>query len=341
MTKTLVTGATGFIGGRLTTALLDRGDDVRALVRDPARASALDARGVELVQGDVEDTDSLARAVAGVDRVYHCAAIVSDWIAREEIQRINVEGTRRMLEACARANVGRLLYLSSLAVLGTRHHHGTDESAPYQETGDAYSDSKIDSEKLAQEFAARGDVETVIVRPGFVYGPGDRNFMPRLLEGLAGGQFAFVGDGSKLLNIVYIDDVAQAALLADENPDATGKAYNVTDGTRTSLREFVTFTAEYLGLPLPTRKIPPRVAWGLVYALEGLAKVRRAKEPPRLNRGRMKFLYYNQHYSIERARRELGFEPRFTYRDGLPPTLDWFRREGLLPEGVPAIAHAA
>jgi nucleoside-diphosphate-sugar epimerase len=341
MSRTLVTGATGFIGGRLTDALLGRGDGVRALVRDPARASTLRARGVELVQGDVEDADSLGRAVAGVDRVYHCAAIVSDWIAREEIQRINVAGTRRMLEACARANVGRLLYLSSLAVLGTKHHHGTDESAPFEETGDAYSDSKIDSERLAQEFAARGDVETVIVRPGFVYGPGDRQFMPRLLDGLARGQFAFVGDGSKLLNVVYIDDVAQAALLADENPDATGKAYNVTDGTRTSLREFVTFTAEYLGLPPPTRKLPPRVAWGLVYALEGLARVRRAKEAPRLNRGRMKFLYYNQHYSIERARRELGFEPRFTYREGLPPTLDWFRQQGLLPEGIPAVAHAA
>lgn len=327
---TLVTGATGFVGARLTTALLERGDRVRALVRDPARANALARRGVDVVKGDIREPDALRGAVQDAERVYHCAALVGDWLSPEEVRRVNVEGTHHLLSACAAAGVGRLVYLSSLAVLGIGHHHGTDESAPYRYTGDAYSDSKIDSEQIVRQFAERGGLPTVILRPGFVYGPGDRQFLPRLLDALANGQFVYVGDGSKLLNIVHVDDVAAAALLADK-VEAAGQAYNLTDGTKTSLRDFVTFIADVLRIPAPSRRIPVVAAWAACYVLEFLARLRRAQAPPRLNRARMKFLYYNQYYSIEKARRELGYAPRATYRDGLPPTLAWCRQARLLP----------
>ncbi len=317
---TLVTGATGFVGGHLANALLERGDHVRALVRDPERAATLRGRGAELIPGDVTDPGSLGPALAGVDRVFHCAALVGDWLNWEEVRRVNVLGTTRLLEACKAESVGRLVYLSSLAVLGMKHHHGTDEAAPYRETGDAYSDGKIESEKVVRGFAERG-VETVILRPGFVYGPGDRQFLPRLLEGLRTGQFVFVGDGSKLLNLIYIDDVVQAALLADTKAEAAGQTYNLTDGTRTSLHEFVRFICDSESIPFPSRRISPAVAKTLTYSLESLARARRAKEAPRLNRGRLKFLYYNQFFSIQKARRELGFDPKFTYREGLPLAL--------------------
>ena len=304
----------------MARALVERGDRVRALVRDPASARDLD--GAELAVGDVTDRASLSAATEGVDRVFHCAALVGDWLDRDDIRRVNVDGTANVLDACAAARVGRLVYLSSLAVLGTKHHHGTDESAPYAKTGDVYTDAKIETERLVRE---DGRLETVAVRPGFVYGPGDRQFLPRLLDALEARRFVFVGDGSKLLNIVYIDDLVRAVLLAADSRVAGGEAYNVTDGTETSLREFVTFICGESGFPQPSRRVRPRIAWSLTYALEALAKVRRAKEAPRLNRARMKFLYYNQLFSIEKARRELGYEPRFTYREGLPPTLDWFR----------------
>jgi nucleoside-diphosphate-sugar epimerase len=310
-------------------ALVARGDEVRALVRDPARAP--DLAGAELVVGDMTDRASLAAAAEGVDRVFHCAALVGDWLDRDEIRRVNVDGTANVLDACAGAGVSRLVYISSLAVLGTKHHHGTDESAPYAKTGDAYSDAKIETERLVR---GDGRVETVVLRPGFVYGPGDRQFLPRLLDSLEARRFVYVGDGSKLLNVVYIDDLVDAILLAADEPNAAGEAYNVTDGTETSLRDFVTFICEESGLPQPTRSLRPRVAWSLTYALEAIAKARRAKEAPLLNRARMKFLYYNQHFSIEKAKRELGYEPRFTYRERLPPTLDWFRGPRAAP-GAP------
>jgi nucleoside-diphosphate-sugar epimerase len=266
--------------------------------------------------------------------------LVADWLSRKEIQRVNVEGTRSLLSACAAAGAGRLIYLSSLAVYGARHHHGTDESAPYQYTGDTYSDSKIDSERLVRGFAERGEVETVILRPGFVYGPGDRQFFPRLLDSLARRQFLYVGDGSKLLNILYIDDLVQAALEADGRAAAVGQAYNLTDGTETSLRDFMTFIAEYLGMSAPSRSLPPAVAWAACHTLETVARLTRARQAPRLNRARMKFLYFNQHYSIEKARRELDFAPRFTDREGLPPTLDWFRSQQTEGSGQPAVGRS-
>jgi nucleoside-diphosphate-sugar epimerase len=324
VSRVLVTGATGFIGGAVARALAGRGDDVRALVRDPARLSA---DGAEPVRGDLADAGSLAVAAEDVDAVVHCAGVVSDWLPAEEIRRVNVEGTGRVLDACRTAGVRRLVHLSSLAVLGSRHHRGTDESAPYAPS-DAYGAAKIESERLV---LASGGVEAVVLRPGFVYGPGDNQFLPRLLDSLAQGRFAYVGDGSKLLNVVDVGDIAAAALLALDTPAAAGQAYNLTDGTQTSLRTFVEAVADEAGYQRPARSIPPPVAFLAAYVLEALARARRSREAPRLNRGRLKFLHYEQHFSIEKARRELGYAPATTYREGVPRAVAWFRDTGRLP----------
>jgi nucleoside-diphosphate-sugar epimerase len=330
-----VTGATGFIGGRLVDALVERGHKVRVLVRKPG-SPQLHQAGVELVQGDLGNPAGLEEAIKGAERVFHCAALVGDWLSHDDARRINVEGTRGVLAASAASGVERVVHLSSLSVYGLCHHRGTDESAPLRYSGDAYMDSKIDAERMVQVAADRDRLSTVIVRPGFVYGPGDRRFLPKLLDALGRRQFAYVGDGSKLLNLSYVDDVARAMILAGGVPSAVGQAYNLTDGTETSLREFVECLCGHLGLPAPTRQIPPPVGWAAVFAIEGLARARRAKEAPRLSRGRMRFLYYDQHYSGEKAQRELGYRPQFTYREGLPPTLAWYREHGLLPESVSA-----
>ena len=321
-TVSLVTGGSGFLGNRLARALVERGDRVRALVRDPVGAADLSTIGVELVQGDMTDEASLRRAVEGVDRVFHTAGLVGDWLDRRQAVEVNVEGTRRLLAAAVDAGVTRAVHVSSLSVLGTKHHHDTDEAGPYS-YGDAYTDTKIDSEQVALEFAVGGGIEVVVIRPGFVYGPGDNHFLIPLVERLRRGRFAFVGDGGKELNTVYVDDVVRVALLADETPRAAGQVYNVTDGRNTTIREFVTHVAELLGVPPPTRHVHPTVAKAAAAIMESAARAAGAKSPPPLNRSRLRFLYYNQSYSIEKARQELGYEPRFSYREGLPPALDW------------------
>jgi nucleoside-diphosphate-sugar epimerase len=333
-----VTGATGFIGGRLVDALLEAGHEVRALVRDPAAAPQLDRPGVEAVRGDLSDPASLPAAVGAAQLAFHCAGLVGDWLRPEEARRVNVEGTRAVLAASAAAGVERVVHLSSLSVYGLGQHRGTDEAAPLRYSGDAYMDSKIDAERMVRVYADRPGPEVVILRPGFIYGPGDRRFLPKLLAALISRQFVYVGDGSKLLNLSYVDDVATAMLLAASNPAAAGEAYNVTDGTETSLRAFVEELCRDLGIPAPTRRIPPAVGWAVAYASEALARARRAEEAPRLSRGRMRFLYYNQHYSGAKAQRELRYRPGFTCREGVPPTLAWYREHGLLP--APAAARS-
>jgi 2-alkyl-3-oxoalkanoate reductase len=331
-----LTGATGFIGGRLVDALVDEGHKVRVLVRRPAGSPLLQRDGVETVQGDLGDPAGLEDAVRGAERVFHCAGLVGDWLRQDEARRVNVEGTRALLAACAASGVERVVHLSSLSVYGLGQHRGTDESAPLRYSGDAYMDSKIDAERMVRVAADRDGLSTVIVRPGFIYGPGDLRFLPKLLDALGRRQFVYVGDGSKLLNLSYVDDVARAMLLVAAEPKAVGEAYNLTDGTETSLRDFVEGLCGHLGIPAPTKRIPPAVGWAAAYGVEALARARRAKEAPRLSRGRMRFLYYNQHYSGEKAERELGYRPQFTYREGIPPTLAWYREHGLLPESVAA-----
>jgi len=338
--RALVTGATGFVGRRIAEALVERGDEVRALVRDPARAGDLGVLGVELVQGDMADEASLRRAVEGIDRAFHSAALVGDWLDRKAAEQVNVEGTRALMDAAAAAGVTRVVHVSSMSVLGTKHHHGTDETAPYMR-GDPYTDTKIDSEKAALGANEAGKLEVAVIRPGFVYGPGDRQILVPVIERLIAGNFAFVGDGSKQMNTVYIDDVAQAALLADETPAAAGEAYNITDGQNTTIRDFANFIADDIGVPRPTRQVPVGVAKTASLVLETLWRALKAKNPPVLNRSRLRFLYYNQRYSIEKARRELGYDPKTTYREGLPAALAWFREIGVVPAAtaVPVAAR--
>jgi nucleoside-diphosphate-sugar epimerase len=155
--------------------------------------------------------------------------------------------------------------------------------------------------------------------------------LPKLLQALNEGRFMFVGDGSKQMNCVYVDDVVAATLLALDSPTASGRAYNITDGATPALRDFITFIAQSLDLPVPSKRVPPMLAVPGCYAAEYIGHLVGLKRAPLMNISRLRFLYYNQHYSIARARAELNYAPKFTYREGLPPTLDWFSSASAAP----------
>ena len=158
--------------------------------------------------------------------------------------------------------------------------------------------------------------------------------LPKLLAGLAEGKFMYIGDGSKQMNCVYVEDVAMAAVLAATTPGAAGQAYNITDGAQTTLREFISFITDRVGLPAPTRQVPPPIAVAGCYTAERVGRLLGLRQAPMMNISRLRFIYYNQYYSIEKARRELGYVPRVGYREGLTATLEWFREVGLLPAGL-------
>lgn len=317
--KTLfLTGATGLVGSHVAEEALRRGHHVKALVRASSDTTHLDALGVEKVAGDLEDTDALRRGVSGADWVINCAAKVGDWGPLEEFRRLNVAALRLLLDAASEAGVERFVHVSSLGVYEGRDHHGTDETVPTAAQAlDGYTRSKVEAEALALSYVKDRDLPLTVVRPGFIYGERDRTVLPKLLNSLRSGVFRYFGSGDQALNCIYVKNLVHAIFLAAESPAAVGEVFNVTDGRRVSKREFVGRVAELAGLKPPKAKIPLWLARFLANVMEGVAIRRGSTTPPLVNKARYKFLGLNLDFSVEKARRVLGYDPPFTTEEGL------------------------
>ena len=331
----LVTGATGLVGSHVAERLREDGVAVRCVLRDPGAGGFLRDLGCEIVAGDVTDPASLAAAAAGVSHAVHCAAKVGDWGPIANYRAVNVEGTRHLLDALA-AEWGpnpdpaarRLVHVSSLGVYEARDHHGTDESTPPSFTGiDGYTLTKAVSERLVLDRAAAG-LPAVAVRPGFVYGPRDRTVLPKLLDRLRSGGFAFLGDGEALLNNVHAGNVADAVAAALTAPDAVGKVYNLTDGRLVTRREFVGVICEAAGLETPTRTVPLPVARGLAKTLETAYRLLGRDHAPLLSSARVKFLGLNLDFSIDRAKADLGYRAERLFHEAMPEAVAWCLAHG-------------
>jgi 2-alkyl-3-oxoalkanoate reductase len=313
-----ITGATGLVGGHAAEEALKRGHRVRALVRPTSDTRWLDRWGVDRIVGDLEDPEALRAGAAGADWVFNCAAKVGDWGTLEEFRRLNVEALRLLLDAACEARIERLVHVSSLGVYEGRDHHGTDETVPPAANSlDAYTRSKTEAEALVLEYHRSRGVPAAIVRPGFIYGERDRTVLPKLLTNLRRGTFAFFGSGEQRLNCIYVKNLVHAIFLAAESPAAVGEVFNLTDGEPVTKKRFVGRVAELAGLDLPRRHIPLPVARALAQIVEAAAKLVRAKKPPLINKARYKFLGLNLDYSIEKARRVLGYQPPFTFEEGM------------------------
>jgi nucleoside-diphosphate-sugar epimerase len=312
--KILITGATGLVGSHAAEEAVKRGYSVRALVRASSDTHWLDQWGVSTVVGDLEDPAALRAGVAGADWVFNCAAKVGDWGTLEEFRRLNVDALRLLLEAAADARVERFVHISSLGVYEGRDHHGTDETVPPAANSlDAYTRSKTEAEGLALSYHRERTLPVAIIRPGFIYGQRDRTVLPKLLGNLRRGTFAYFGSGDQALNCIYVKNLVHGIFLAAESPAAAGEVFNLTDGERVTKRQFVSRVAELAGLNPPTRHIPLGLARVLANFVEGIAKLRGAKNTPLINKARFKFLGLNLDYSIEKARRILGYEPPYSF----------------------------
>ncbi len=335
--KTLfITGATGLVGSHAVEEALRRGFRVKALVRGSSDSRWLDERGVEKVAGDLEDAGALRRGVAGADWVFNCAAKVGDWGSLEEFRRLNVAALKLLLDAASDAKVSRFVHVSSLGVYEGRDHYGTDEATPpAAEALDGYTRSKVEAEALALGYVRDRGLPLSVVRPGFIYGERDRTVLPKLADSLRTGRFAYFGSGDQALNCIYVKNLVHAIFLAAEVPAAVGEVFNVTDGARVSKRQFVGRVAELAGLRAPRRKIPLWLARTLAVLLERRARRKGSTTPPLVNKARYKFLGLNLDYSIEKARRVLGYEPPFTTEQGLVAAMaDFMAPKAVKPEAV-------
>jgi nucleoside-diphosphate-sugar epimerase len=326
--KYLITGATGFVGGHIAEACTARGHGVRALARAGSDTSAIERAGVEIIRGDLTDPSAIQRAVDGVDIVVHCAAKVGDSGAVEEYRTVNVEALRSLLDACRSRPLKRFIHMSSLGVYEAKHHHGTDESEPLPRAHlDGYTQTKVEADHLAQEYQKKYSIPLVILRPGFVYGPRDRVVLPNLIKRMTKGKVHYLGGDRRALNTIYIGNLIEAVFLAAEKPEAVGQIYNLTDGEFVSKRRFFESVSDGMGLRRSRQILPRWLAAIVVRLLERQMRRAIAKgKKPLLTPAQFKFLLLNLDFSIEKAKKELGYRPRFTFEEGMRETLAWYRQ---------------
>lgn len=329
--RVLVTGATGFTGGHLAATLAAQGDEVRALVRPKSRArfeaSRLPSLGVSVVEGDLADATSLARAADGVSVVYHIAATYREAGQPDAAyRRVNVDGTCNVLRASRDAGVQRVVHCSTGGVHGHIANPPANEDAPFN-PGDVYQETKLEAEKAARTFGSGSFPEVVVVRPIGIYGPGDTRFL-RMFRGIARGRFPLLGSGQPLYHLTFIEDLIEGIRLGGTVPAAAGRTYILAGPRYTTLETLIGLVAKELRVEPPRWHWPVWPVWTAGLLCE-LVCVPLRIEPP-LYRRRVDFYTKSRAFDTTRARTELGFNPRVDLEEGIRRTADWYRAEGLL-----------
>jgi nucleoside-diphosphate-sugar epimerase len=317
MGAVFVTGGSGFVGGRLIERLRAAGREVRALARSDSSAQKVRALGAQPVTGELGDRAALRAGAEGCELAYHAAATLGDSGSREEFERGNVQGTENVLAACAEAGVRRLVHVSTEAVLfAGKPLVQVDETAPLQPDSAAlYSATKARAEQAV--LAANGEsLETVVVRPRFVWGKGDTTLLPRMAEMARSGRFAWIGGGRHLTSTTHIDNTVEGLVLAAER-GRPGEVYFVTDGEPVVFRDFVGELLATQGVAPPTRNVPLPLARVLMEAGEALSRALPGEHAPPLTR--FAFWVSSQECTIriEKAVGQLGYAPVRSIADGL------------------------
>ena len=325
----LVTGATGLVGSHFAEQARQRGFKVRALCRTGAAIESLTEWGVEIVDGDLANTESLKNACHGATVIVHCAAKVGDWGPTEDYRRINVDGTRSLLDAALESgSLKRWIQISSLGVYEGTDHYGTDESTPPNTVGiDGYTLTKVESEQLVTDYISSRQLPAVILRPGFIYGPRDRTVLPRLMEKLSTKKFAYLGATDKLMNNTFVGNLCEAVWLGIERDDQVGEIFNIRDPRAVSKKEFVETICKVAGYENPSKVVPLHVAKFLAGAMETIWKLLKKQSAPLVNSARIKFLGLNLDFSIQKATEQLGYSPSTDFSDAMKQTVEWFQTQ--------------
>ncbi len=322
-TNILVTGASGFLGGRIVEILCRNDCRVRALVRNTSNANRLRLLPVQLTVGELSDPPSLRKALEGCGAMIHCAGKVTDWGSRDEFYRANVQGTKNLMEACLASGVTRAVVLSSLTVLGIpRREEHFDESSSYDPNPRSYyPESKIAAEKIALASRAKG-LSVVIVRPAGIWGPGDPVFFPRLRALAERGWLCRVGGGGNKLGMSYVDNVAEGAMCAieAENP---GPVYHIVDQKSVTSATLMARIAEIAGWKMRSFGLPYWVLYGAASLLEAGYRLLRVSASPALTRYGLRLFACDGRYSCQKARSELGYTGRVNFDEGLRRLAGW------------------
>ncbi len=334
--KAGITGATGFIGGKLAEKLAEKGFSIRCLVRETSDTEKLRSLGVELVHGDLCNSSSLRTFPEGCDYVFHLASKVSDWGPRNDFLKQNVEATKTLLDSSSEAGVKRFVYMSSSTViwnasfLGTVNLKNIDETYPYPESHhNFYNETKALSEKLVREYSGHGGMETVILRPSNVWGAGDTVILPRITDACLKGLLVNMGFNKKIVSPCHVLNLVHASILSALSPAGAGNIYFVNDGAHIDNRRFVSDQLASIGIKWKQRiTVPYTLGYAVAFLLEKIFELRKSETPPVLTRFGVSALSKSRTYSIEKAKRDLGYEPVCSYEAGMAGLSEWISEIG-------------
>ena len=321
MTHALVTGAGGFLGLYVAEQLVARGDRVRAFCRGDY--PQLRALGVEAVRGDLRDRVATVAACEGIDVVYHTAGVAGIWGPWDHYHGINTLGTEHVVAGCRRHGVLHLVYTSSPSVtFDANDQSGVDESAPYPDRWLChYPHTKALAERHVLAANEPGGLNTCSLRPHLIWGPRDAHLIPRLLARARSGKLRRVGDGTNLVDTIYVENAAAAHLaaadaLADGKP-LGGRAYFISQGEPVNCWQWIDDVLQLAGLPPIERSISFSAAWRLGAVMETAYRLLGLRNEPRMTRFLAAQLAKSHYFDISAARRDFGFAPVVSTADGM------------------------
>lgn len=326
--KILVTGGTGFTGKALVRRLLDEGHDVIALdYQEGLKTEELRQWGAEVVIGTVTDKAVVQKVMAGVDIVHHLAAAFRELNVSDSYYRdVNVEGTRIVLEEAFKQNVKKFIYMSTCGVHGNIDSPPGGEDAPIQ-PGDYYQQTKYDAEPVVLEYFKKG-MKTVILRPAAIYGPGDPERFQMIFKRVSKGMFPMFGSGKTYYHPLYIDNLIDACVLSMEEGKGDGQVYLIADEEYLEIKDLVKKTAVVLGVET---KIPHFPIWPVIIAGHICEKLCKPfNVTPFIFPRRVDWYRQNRAFNIDKAKKELGYQPKVNIDEGLKRTGDWYREEGYI-----------
>jgi len=325
MKKILVTGASGFIGSHVVKANLAKGNRVKALVLpgDPAE-HLLRQDGVEVVIGNMCDLEAVKKAASGIDVIFHCAAVVTDWAPKKLFRDVTVGGAEHICRAALEADVTRLVYISTCDVFGIDETRVLDEALPLRHWGEPYPDHKIEAEKIVWHYHRDKGVPVTMVYPLWVYGEGDLTFVPLLADAIIKKELLFWRRDA-IVWPTYIDNLVDLLMLIARDDRAVGNGYLVHDGESTTLQKFCAGIAETLERPPATLHLPYYAVYLAAIVMELIWKILKKETRPLLTTYTVKNLGSRFRFSIEKAERELGWTPAISYEEGFARTMAWLK----------------
>lgn len=319
----LVTGASGFIGGKLAEKLVQMGNHVRCQYRreePPRHLLELEKRGAELFQWDLTESTDSASLLKDIDTVFHVAALASDWGSYELFHKANVQATENLLQQGKKQGVKKCIALSSISVHGFGTHKNSTEEGPYYEPISHYQKSKLHMEKVALSYNSE-EMAVSVIRPGNVYGPGDRTTMYPIFDAMKKGYMGYLDRGKRLTCPVFIDDLIEAMILVWNNKQSDGEIFNITGGEEITWREILEKSSKELKIKPPKLNLPGSVASFFATILEFLFKLFRSPTAPPLTRYRVSQLTHDYHFSIKKAEQLLSYKPQVPFCEGIEKTV--------------------